>query len=174
MKIILPSFIIFLLFACTKYSQPSEPKLSGEWQIDLIEYFRIEDGDTIDNLIYLPGDLYTNPNDNSPLDSMAPGFTRFHMDYSMISFQPKLIYGGRTIWSEQYFYHVTEVSHICPGFIKFKYNDIKQIWKVKQSGYTNLILELKGQWDPQSYGYYDFQTSATYDAVNIRCTRLGP
>jgi hypothetical protein len=42
MKRLLLIPVIMLIFGCTKYSQPSQPRLSGEWQIDLVEYFRIE------------------------------------------------------------------------------------------------------------------------------------
>ena len=168
--------VVFLIFGCTKYSQPSEPRLSGEWQIDLVEYFRIENGDTINTIVYLPGDIYVNPNDKSPLDTIEVGFTRLHMDYAVIRFQPVMGYGGKTIWTEEYFYHVYEVSQACPGFIKFQYGDENCVWKVKNSSfmYSTLGLELKGQWNPHSWGNYNLQTSTAYDAVNIRCSNVGP
>jgi hypothetical protein len=176
MKTILLVPALFFFLSCTKYSQPSEPKLSGEWQIDMVEYYRIENGDTINSMVYLPGDLYVNPNDNSPLDTIEVGFTRFHMDYSVISFKPVLAYGGATKWKEQFFYGVSEVSHTCPGFMKFQYGEKKCVWKVKNSSffYSSLNLELKGQWDPESLGYYNLQSATAYDAVVIRCSNLGP
>jgi hypothetical protein len=176
MKTVLFATILFLACSCVKYSQPSEPKLSGEWQIDRVEYYRIENGDTLTTLVYLPGDLYVHPNINSPLDSIAVGFTRFHMDNACIRFNPVQGYGGRTNWLEEYFYNVTEVSHTCPGFLKFGYGSSNCVWKVKSSSfyYTSLSFELMGGWDPDTWGFYSTQTADSYDNVIISCSYLGP
>ena len=167
-------FLLLFLISCKKYEQPSEPKLSGRWRIDKVIYQRINDKDTLNQLYYYPGDQYFAPNEDSPLDSIEVGFTEFAMDYSCIYFNSSPTFAGNIKWKDVFFYSVTGVNFSFPGFISFQTETEKKVWKIVYSGVENAIIQLRGQWDPNSLGFYENQTSTNYDDVQIYITRIGP
>ena len=56
--------------------------------MDRITKHSTENSTNTNDLIYNPGDVYLNPDDIFPMDSISVGFTRWHLDYSIISFYP--------------------------------------------------------------------------------------
>jgi hypothetical protein len=68
-------FIIMfsIFYSCKKYSQPSEPKLQGQWLVTRVDFYRIENKDIMDEIHYYPGDLFILPNENNPLDTIQVG-----------------------------------------------------------------------------------------------------
>ena len=168
--------ILFLLpfVSCIKYKQPTEPKLSGRWRIDKVIYQRVNGEDTVDQQYYLPGDQYIAPNDDSPLDSIKVGFTQFAMDYSRIYFKPHPTFAGKINWEDEFIYTVSEVNFTFPGFINFDSDSTKNVWRVVYSDFENAILQLRGQWNPNSLGFYAFQSATNYDDLQIHITRVGP
>ncbi len=177
MKNIIYLFIfsgILGLNSCLKYSQPSSPKLSGEWRFDQMDYMRIENDDTLNPIVYSPGDIYTNSNDKFPLDSINIGFTRISMDYGSIRFNPIAKFGGGTDWLKTYFHTVTEVNNAFPGFLCFETEFGKNVWKIVYTDYETMILQFKGEWDPNSLGFFALQSADNYDVLTARFTRVGP
>jgi hypothetical protein len=161
------------LSSCYKYTQPSEPKLSGRWRIDKIIYLRVDGSDTAKAQYYFPGDLYVSPED-APLDSINVGFTEFAMDYSQIYFGSQPTFAGNIIWKEKYIYTVSEVNFEFPGFMKFETAEKQFVWKILFSEKENAIIQLKGEWEQNSIGFYGVQTATNYDDTRIYITRVGP
>jgi len=175
------SIIIYLVFSCEKYTQPSEPKIQGQWLISRIDFYRIENEDTIKEIHYYPGDVFILPNENSPLDTVLVGSTYFACSGVEFYFDPYFIYGGATSYKNRYFYSITEVNYDFPGFVYFNSEKRKNVWKIISSEYiSGLLLQLKGQWDPksgvikQSTLGYGRQRASKYDALYMQCTRIGP
>ena len=77
---------VFVLSSCVKYAQPKLLSLSGEYVIDKIVY-EDRDNDSSTSVFY-PGDLYVNPSETKPLDSIKVGITKLALDYSVIYFDP--------------------------------------------------------------------------------------
>jgi hypothetical protein len=102
------------------------------------------------------------------MDSMLVGFTKWHLDYSVISFKPQTLNTGETIWEKQYFY--TVINHYTNydlGYIDFTLDDgSRRIFKIIDDGVENLVLRTTGQWP---YG-----ASGTEESVTIYLTRVGP
>lgn len=78
--------LVLSLSSCIKYAEPTSLSLSGEYVIDKITYSEDENTTSPNDSTYYPGDLYINPNDKFPVDSIHVGFTKWHLDYSVISF----------------------------------------------------------------------------------------
>ncbi len=167
-------FSLLFLISCKKYEQPSEPRLNGRWRIDKVIYQRINGNDTIDKLYYFTGDQYFAQNEDSPLDSINVGFTEFAMDNSSIYFNSSPTFAGNIKWKDVFFYSLSGVNFSFPGFISFQTEKEKKVWKVAYSGFENAILQLRGQWNPNSLGLYECQTATNYDDVQIYITRIGP
>ncbi len=174
MNKLLLSFPFLILISCQKYEQPSEPKLSGTWRIDKVIYQRINANDTLYKLLYFIGDQYIAQNEDSPLDSISVGFTEFAMDYSSIYFNSAPSFGGSIKWKNIYLYSISGVNFSCPGFISFQTEKGKKVWKVVYSDFETAIIQLRGPWDPNSFGLYQNQTATNYDDVQIHITRTGP
>jgi hypothetical protein len=173
--------IVFVLFGCEKYTQPSEPKIQGQWQISRIDFYRIENEDTINELHYYPGDLFVLPNEQHPLDSVIVGTSYFACSGAEIFLKPSFIYGGATSYQKRYFYSIYEVNYEYPGFLVFNSENRKNVWKIISSEYVSgLLLQLKGQWDPNSSAFkqafigYGMQSAKKYDALYLQATRIGP
>jgi hypothetical protein len=174
-KIILRLLILIpLVCSCVKYAQPSHPVLSGQWRIDELEYMRIESGDTSNQIIYSPGDVYLNDTDQFPIDSIAVGFTKLSMDYASIRFCPVQQFDGSIEWLKPYFYSVTEVNYSFPGFLCFETEFGNNVWKIILTENENMILQLKGDWDPNSLGFFNLQSADNYDVIYARLSRVGP
>jgi hypothetical protein len=166
--------LIVLLFGCQKYELPSEPRLSGRWRIDKIVYQRINGKDTIDRMVYLPGDEYIAPNDSTPLDSINVGFTEFAMDYAQIYFNSYPTFAGNIGWKDTYFYNVSEVNYAHPGYISFETEKTKNVWKVLFSEKEFARIQIRGKWNPNSLGFYGLQNAENYDDIQLFITRTGP
>ena len=97
--------LLLILTSCLKYSQPKLLSLSGEYRIDKITY---ENRDNLSlNHVFYPGDLYVNPSETKPLDSIQVGFSRLALDYSTIYFDPiDNPMSGSTTWNKKYFYQL--------------------------------------------------------------------
>jgi len=156
------NFIIILLvtllftgcFPYEKYEEPSLLSLSGEYIVD-----RITDG----NVTYLPSDQYTNPNASFPIDNIAVGVTKWHLDYSVISFAPYPTPTGTTIWTKQYFYKTSELRPTYDlGYLEFTTETSRQVFKILEDGMESLTLRSSG-----IYG-------TNVDGVTIHLTRVGP
>ena len=175
------SLFILVFFSCEKYSQPSEPKIQGQWLITRVDFYRIENDDTLKEYHYYPGDVFILPNENTPLDTIIVGTTSFSCSGVEFYFNPYFIYGGATSYKNRYFYSVTEVNYDFPGFVYFNSEKRKNVWKIISSEYiSGLFLQLKGQWDPNT-GFikkstlgYSGQRASKYDALYIQCARIGP
>jgi hypothetical protein len=161
---------LLTLTSCYKqYSQPKTLSLSGEYIVDRITYSKIENSTTPDEQVYNGGDIYVNPNGTFPMDSISVGFTRWHLDYSVISFSPRTLNTGRVIWSKQYYYSVINHStNYDLGYIDFTTdNGGRRVFKIIDDGIENLVLRTTGQWG--SYG-----PSGPEESVTIYLTRVGP
>ena len=161
---------LLTLTSCYKqYSQPKTLSLSGEYIVDKITYSKVENSTTPDETVYYGGDIYVNPNGTFPIDSISVGFTRWHLDYSVISFNPHTLNTGQVIWEKQYFYNV--VNHYTNydlGYIDFTMdNGGRRIFKIIDDGVENLVLRTTGQWS--SYG-----ASGPEESVTLYLTRVGP
>lgn len=161
---------LLTLTSCYKqYSQPKTLSLSGEYIVDKITYSKVENSTTPDETVYYGGDIYVNPNGTFPMDSISVGFTRWHLDYSVISFNPHTLNTGQVIWEKQYFYNV--VNHYTNydlGYIDFTMdNGGRRIFKIIDDGVENLVLRTTGQWS--SYG-----ASGPEESVTLYLTRVGP
>lgn len=172
--------VFYILYSCEKYSQPSEPKIQGQWQVTRVDFYRIEDSDTINELHYYPGDLFVLPNENNPLDTINVGQTFFACSGAEILFNPYFGYGGRTNYKKRYFYTISEVNFEYPGFISFDTEKNRNVWKIIYTDYSGMLLQMKGQWDPESsfakkvtIGYGQ-QRASKYDVIYVKCTRIGP
>jgi hypothetical protein len=181
LRLISIASILILLFACEKYAQPSEPKIQGQWLISRIDFYRIENDDTIKEIHYYPGDVFILPNEDSPLDTVLVGSTYFACSGVEFYFNPSFIYGGATSYKNRYFYSITEVNYDFPGFAYFDTEKQKNVWKIISSEYiSGLFIQLKGQWDPNSGSLktaligYSNQRASKYDALYMQCTRIGP
>ncbi len=91
LRLISIASILILLFACEKYAQPSEPKIQGQWLISRIDFYRIENDDTLKEIHYYPGDVFILPNENSPLDTVLVGSTYFACSGVEFYFNPSFI-----------------------------------------------------------------------------------
>ena len=87
-KLIFVSLCLSLLTSCVKYAEPTSLSLSGEYIVDRVTYSKVENSSSPGDMDYQPGSIYVNPNDIFPVDSISVGFTKWHLDYSVISFNP--------------------------------------------------------------------------------------
>ena len=165
-KIFVLLVIVTLLFSCEKYELPTSLSLSGEYRIDMITYQNNDGVQSSTDLVFNPGNLYVNPNESFPMDSIEVGFTRLHLDYSVISFLPKLNSAGGKTWTKNYFYDVYGSTKQELGYIEFNCNGTKRVWKIINDGAESLVLATTGQWSNGSSG-----SNATTTLV---LTRVGP
>ncbi len=89
-KIISFALVSIVLSSCLKYGEPDSLSLNGEYRVDKITYELTDNSQTTNSMVFYPGDLYVNPNEKFPLDTIEVGFTPIHIDYSMIRFRPIL------------------------------------------------------------------------------------
>lgn len=160
-------FSLLILVSCEKYSQPSLLSLSGEYVVDKITYSNVDNGSSINDTIYLPGQTFINLNDVSVLDTLEVGFTRLHLDYSTISFTPKEKIDGSTEWLDKYLYYVTgQNSDLDLGYFQFEIDGTKRIWKIIDDGAESIVFRTTGQWVNGSSG--------SNDQITMFLTRTGP
>ena len=155
----------FLISSCVKYVEPKSLSLSGEYRIDKITY-ESTGSDPI-NLVYYPGDLYVNPSETLPLDSIKVGCTRISMDYSKIYMSPIDYPTGTTVWTEEYYYFVHgQYGPYELGYIQFDYSGTRRTWKIIDDGLESLVIRTSGS--------YDYGNSGPQESTTMFLTRVGP
>jgi hypothetical protein len=166
-KLILISLCVAFLTSCEKYSEPSSLSLSGEYIVDRITFSKVENSSTPGDTTYQPGSVYINPNDVFPIDSISVGFTKWHLDYSVISFCPTSLPSGQVIWGKQYFYKVIGHNSINDlGYIQFNVNSSSRTFKIISDGFESLTLRTTGLWPSGSSG--------GNQSITLYLTRVGP
>ena len=165
-KIILVSVV---LYSCQKYEQPSLITLSGEYIVDKITYSKVENNNSAGEIVYYPGNTYINPMGSFPLDTINVGFTRWHFDYSVISFAPYSKPTGQMVWTKQYFYSV--INHHSTydlGYIDINMdNGTRRILKIVDDGIESIVLRSSGQWNV-------IGSPSTNESITLYLTRVGP
>lgn len=167
MKKIVALFGLFLLFSCEVYQEPTLLSLSGEYVVDRITKHSTENTTNTNDSIFNPGDLYVNQADIFPMDSINVGFTRWHLDYSVISFSPYQNQNGQTIWQRQYYYEVINHNSIYDlGYLKFQANGSVRTFKILEDSAESITLRTTGLWPYSNIG--------PNQSVTIHLTRIGP
>lgn len=166
-KTLLPLFLSMLFTSCEVYQQPTLLSLSGEYVIDRITSISTENTTTTNGTIYTIGDNYVNLNDSPPMDNIYLGFTRWHLDYSVIYFYPISNGDGTTTWQRQYFYSVIGHNNIYDlGYIQFNINGSVRTFKILDDGLESLTLQTTGLWPYSNLG--------PNQIVTLHLTRIGP
>lgn len=162
--LILVSF--FVLSSCLKYEEPQLLSLSGEYRIDKITYENRDDQSQ--NVVFYPGDLYVNPSETNPLDSINVGFTRIAMDYSVIYFDPTdNPTSGSTTWGKKFTYYVQGHRNLYDlGYIVFDYDGTRRVWKIIDDGVESLVIRTSGS--------YDNGSNSSGETTTMFLTRVGP
>lgn len=161
-------FLISFLFlvSCTKYTQPKLLSLSGEYRIDRITYEKVDNTDTTDYMVFYPGDLYVNPNEQNPFDTIQVGFTKVAFDYQMFFYNPTLNPDGSTHWGNECGYSVRNESNSYLGNLELNINGSKKVFQIIADGLESMILRSTGQW---AYG-----SSGPNESITLILTRVGP
>ena len=156
---------IVLLSSCVKYAEPKLLSLSGEYRIDKITYENRDDQSQ--NQVFYPGDLYVNPSETNPLDSILVGFTEMSMDYSVIYFDPTNNPNGTTTWGKKFTYYIQGHHNINDlGYIVFDYDGTRRIWKIIDDGQESLVIRTSGS--------YDSGSNSSGETTTMFLTRVGP
>lgn len=169
MKVLLLISSLFILTSCLKqYSQPKTLSLSGEYIVDKVTYSNIENSQPNETVLY-SGNIYVNPNESFPMDSIAVGFTRWHFDYVAVAFNPQVLPTGTVIWGKKYFYSViNHYTNYDLGYIDITLdNGSRRIFKIIDDGTENLVLRTTNQWG--TYG-----ASGPAESTTLYLTRIGP
>lgn len=167
MKNIFKLFILLIsLSSCVKYTQPKLLSLSGEYRIDKITYEQTDNSPSPQSMVFYPGDLYVNPNDVSPFDSIPVGFFKLHMDYVQIRFSPSPQPDGSTVWDEAYFYSVVGETNTRLGNLIIEFNGTRKVFNIIEDGAETLVLRSTGQWVSGSAG--------PNQSITLFLTRVGP
>lgn len=167
MKKIITFLLLILIFSsCLKYSEPKLLSLSGEYRIDKITYENFDNSSY--NQVFYPGDLYVNPSETKPLDSIAVGFTKLALDYGTIYFNPiDNQMSGSTTWTKQYPYVVHGQNSVYDlGYIIFDYDGTRRVWKIIDDGVESLVIRTSGS--------YDFGSNSSGETTTMFLTRVGP
>jgi len=166
MKNILYIFLLlFVITSCVKYGEPVSLSLSGEYVIDKIVYDNRDD-DNLDQVFY-PGDLYVNPSETKPLDSIKVGITKLALDYSVIYFNPVVQPSGSTTWNKKYTYYVQGHNNLYDlGYIVFDYDGTRRVWKIIDDGVESLVIRTSGS--------YDYGSNTSGEQTVLYLTRVGP
>jgi hypothetical protein len=167
MKQIIVFLMSFLfLVSCQKYTQPKLLSLSGEYRIDKITYEKIDNTDTADYMIFYPGDMYINPNDVNPFDTIQVGFSKMAFDYQMFFYNPTLNPDGSTSWGDECSYSVKNESNSYLGTLVININGSAKVFQIIDDGLETLVLRSTGQW---AYG-----SSGSNESITMLLTRVGP
>lgn len=164
-------FLTFLLsttlFSCIKYEEPTLVSLSGEYVIDKIVVNTNEGPNSASDTTYLPGDVFINENDTFPLDYIEVGQTKWHFDYSVVSFLPYVNPAGQLEWSEQFFYGlIPAYSQYDLGYIDINLMERRLVLKVVDDSAESLTFRTTGQWV--------FPNLWEESSMTIHMTRVGP
>lgn len=165
-KFIVLLFLILTFGSCVKYTQPKLLSLSGEYRIDKITYENRDNSSL--NQVFYPGDLYVNPSETKPLDTISVGFTRLSLDYSTIYFDPiDNPISGSTYWTKKFQYVVHgQNSAYDLGYIIFDYEGTRRIWKILDDGLESLVIRTSGS--------YDIGSGSGGETTTMFLTRIGP
>ena len=167
MKTIFKLFILLIsLSSWVKYTQPKLLSLSGEYRIDKITFEQTDNSSSPQSMVFYPGDLYVNPNDISPFDSIPVGFFKLHMDYVQIRFSPNPMPDGSTVWNKAYFYNVVGETNTALGNLIIEFEGTRKVFHIIEDGAETLILRSTGQW---AYG-----SSGPNESITLFLTRVGP
>ena len=114
---------VLSLTSCIQYVEPKLLSLSGEYVIDKIVYEdRDNDSSTV---VFYPGELYVNPSETKPIDSIKVGITKLALDYSMVYFNPTDNANGSTTWGKKFTYTVQGNRSLYElGYIVVIYRDL--------------------------------------------------
>lgn len=164
-------FFIFLssilLISCYRYEQPPLVSLSGEYIIDKITVNVTEGPNTGMDSVYLPGDVFINETDSFPLNEINVGFTKWHFDYSVVSFSPYVNPVGQVEWSEQYFYSlVPSYTQYEMGYVDINMINRKLILKIIDDTAESLTFRTTGSWV--------FLNVWEESSITLHLTRIGP
>jgi hypothetical protein len=167
MKTIFKLLIVLIsLSSCIKYTQPKLLSLSGEYRIDKITYEKIDNTDTSDYMVFYPGDMYVNQNEQNPFDTIYVGFTKMAFDYQMFFYNPTLTPSGSTHWANKCGYSVRNQTNNYLGNLIIDINGTRRVFNIIDDGLETLVLRSSGQW---SYG-----SSGPDESITIFMTRVGP
>lgn len=164
-------FFIFVfsnvLISCYRYEEPSLVSLSGEYIVDKIIVNITEGPNSGSDTTYLPGDVFINENDTFPLNYIEVGHTKWHFDYSVVSFQPSVNLNGQTEWSKQFFYSlIPAYNQYDLGYIDINLMERRLVLKIVDDSSESLTFRTTGQW---IFPHIWQQSSMT-----IHLTRVGP
>lgn len=158
---------IIFLTSCVKYEQSKLLSLSGEYRIDKVTYEETDNTSSSNQMVFYPGQLYVNPSEVFPMDSIAVGFTEIHLDYSMIRFEPINNPDGSKTWTKEYYYYVYgQTTQYDLGYIQFDCNGSTRTFKIIDDGAESLVLRTTGTWSNGSSG--------SDVSVTLFLTRVGP
>jgi len=164
-KILYILSVLVLLTSCVKYAQPPLLSLSGEYRIDKITYENRDNDDL--NQVFYPGDLYVNPSETKPLDSISVGFTRMALDYSVIYFDPVDSPSGTTTWNKKFTYYTHGQRTVYDyGYIVFDYDGTRRVWKILDDQSESLVIRTSGS--------YDIGSGSSGETTTMFLTRVGP
>jgi hypothetical protein len=156
---------LFVLTSCVKYGEPVSLSLSGEYVIDKITYDNRDNQSQ--NQVFYPGDLYVNPSETKPIDSIQVGFTKMALDYSVIFFNPTNNVDGSTTWNKKFTYYVQGHNSLYEyGYIVFDYDGTRRVWKIIDDGVESLVIRTSGS--------YDYGSSSSGESTTMYLTRVGP
>lgn len=166
-KLLLLLLVIITFNSCEVYQEPTLLSLSGEYVITKVTLLSTENTSNTGGTIFSPGSNYVNPYDSPPMDDILVGFTRWHLDYSVISFYPIPNGDGTTTWQRQYFYSVVGHNNIYDlGYIQFRINGSVRTFKILDDGFESLTLQTTGLWPYSNLG--------PNQIVTLYLTRIGP
>ena len=141
--------------------------LSGEYIIDKIVVNTNEGPNSASDTIYLPGDIFINENDTFPLNYIEVGQTKWHFDYSVVSFLPYVNSAGQLEWSEQFFYGlIPTYNQYDLGYIDINLMERRLVLKVVDDSAESLTFRTTGQWI--------FPNLWEESSMTIHMTRVGP
>jgi hypothetical protein len=166
------NIFLFLSFcltftSCYRYEEPSLVSLSGEYIIDKIVVNINEGPNSGIDTTYLPGDIFINENDTFPLNHIDVGHTKWHFDYSVVSFLPYVNQAGQTEWSEQFFYGlIPAYNQYDLGYVDINLMERRLILKIVDDSAESLTFRTTGQWV--------FPNIWEESSITLHMTRVGP
>jgi hypothetical protein len=173
MKKILLFILLSIIYGCYPiYEEPPFINLSGEYIIDRIVITNTgTNNSNLNSIVLTPGDTYSNPNENLPMNLIQVGTTRWLFDHSMVYFNPTSN-GTSTQWSNVYFYNIVNPMSIYGnGVIDIGYDvnftqRLNRKFTIVNKNYQSLTLRTTGNWVIGEWG--PNQTMVLY------LTRVGP
>jgi len=160
-------FSIITFSSCYKYEEPTLVSLSGEYVVDKVTVINTEDTNQFYQEVFLPGDTYINQNSEFPLSVIDCGFTRWHFDYSVISFCPYPNSDGSVTYTEQFFYNYEyPLTSYEYGYVNINLISRRLILKLIDDQPESLTFRTTGQWT--------FNNIPKEVSITIQLTRIGP